>query len=101
MAEFRNGRFTQADAALTAATRVRRNPPTLPGTSAFFLAMSRFRRGKPDLARWFATGAAARMKLSPEDKGNPTAGGGHADDLIPWMACTEAQALFCFDDPKP
>jgi serine/threonine protein kinase len=98
MAEYRSGRFAEADSALTAAIEASQGGDRyLAGTSAFYQAMSLFRQGKQDEARQLATQAVANMKPLPEDDKNPLAGGANADDLILWMAYKEAKDLIKFD----
>jgi hypothetical protein len=101
MAEYRSGHFAAADAALTAAMQAGKDNSRIAGTSAFYLAMSRFRQGNKDEARKIATGTAAKMKPLPKDEKNPMAEGADVDDLILWLAYKEAKALLGFDDPKP
>jgi hypothetical protein len=94
MAEYRNGHFAQADAALLNA---RGFNSALAGTAAFYRAMSLFRQGQKDDARKLATEAAATMKPLPADEQNPLAGDANADDLILWLAYKEAKAMIGFD----
>jgi hypothetical protein len=67
------------------------------GTSAFYLAMSLFRQGKPDEARKLAIAAAAKMKPPPKDEQNPLANDANLNDLILWLAYKEAKAMLKFD----
>jgi WD40 repeat protein/Flp pilus assembly protein TadD len=97
MAEYRGGRFAEADAALIAAADAGKGIPYVIGTSAFYHAMSLFRQGRPDKARKLATEAAAKMKPLPKDEKNPLAGDVTADDLILWLAYKEAKELIKFD----
>jgi hypothetical protein len=97
MAEYRGGRFAEADAALIAAADAGKDIPYVAGTSAFYRTMSLFRQGRPDEARKLATEAAAKMKPLPKDEKNPLAGGATADDLILWLAYKEAKELIKFD----
>ena len=102
MAEYRNGHFAAADAALLAAAKgAKATPdkdnPQVPGTSAFYRAMSLFRQGKEDEARQLATEAAVKMKPLPADEQNPLANGSTRDDLILWLAYKEAKAMIKFD----
>jgi tetratricopeptide (TPR) repeat protein len=101
MAEYRNGHFPQADAALTAARESAKDNPHIAGTSAFYLAMSQFRQGQSDEAKRTGTEAAAKMSPLPRDESNPLADGANHDDLILWLAYREARALIAFEEPKP
>jgi len=67
------------------------------GISAFYLAMSLFRQGKPDDAKKLALAAAAKMKPPPADENNPLAGNDDFNYLILWLAYKEAKALIEFD----
>ena len=87
------------DAALLAAGEAGKGIPGVTGTSAFYRAMSLYRRGRIDEARKLATEAAAKMKPLPADEQNPLAGGADHDDLILWLAYKEAKALIGFDPP--
>jgi WD40 repeat protein/serine/threonine protein kinase len=99
MAEYRNGHFTEADAALIAAAK---GPGNFPQLVAFYRAMSLFRQGKEDEARKLATEAAAKMKPLPKDEKNPLADGATDEDLTLWLAYKEAKALIGFDAaPRP
>jgi hypothetical protein len=93
MAEYRCGHYAEADAALPAASRLGEQDNYVSGTTAFYLAMSLFKRGKEAEARKLASEAAARMKPLPADEKNPLASGANADDLILWMAFKEASAM--------
>jgi tetratricopeptide (TPR) repeat protein len=107
MAEYRSGRFAEADASLTAAMDRAKGHSHhnyncthfVTGTSIFYRAMSLFRQGKNDQFRRLATEAAAKMKPLPADEQNPTAGGAEHDDLILWLAYKEAKAMIGFDAP--
>ena len=88
MAEYRNGHFAAADTALIAAAKgAKATPdkvnPQVPGTSAFYRAMSLFRQGKEEEARQLATEAAVNMKPLPADEQNPLANGCHPRRLDP------------------
>jgi tetratricopeptide (TPR) repeat protein len=93
MAEYRSGNDTAACEAFVAAASASRGHPHISGTSAFYQAMSLFRRAKEVEARRIATEAASRMKPLPADEKNPLTDGASADDLILWMAYKEARAL--------
>ena len=101
MAEYRIGNDVAADKALLAAAEaVVKNDPGaahVSGVSSFFRAMSLFRRGKKGEARKLATEAAAKMKPLPNDKNNPLAANVTENDLILWLAYTEAKAMIEFD----
>jgi uncharacterized protein HemY len=97
MAEYRSGHFAEADAAMIAATDRDRNNQDVAGTSAFFLAMSRFQQDKKDEARQLAIEATAQMKPLPRDEKNPLADNATHDNLIQWLAYKEALALIKFD----
>jgi tetratricopeptide (TPR) repeat protein len=103
MAEYRSGNEVAAQKALLAAAEYG-SPASLPGTAAFYRAMSLFRRGKRDEARKLAAAAASGMKPFPRDEENPLAAAGndedgnrHCDNLILWLAYREAKALIHFD----
>src|SRR5262249_32492301 len=97
MAEYRNGHWAEADAALLAAVKAAPDNPVVTGTSGFFRPMSLFRQGKVEEARKLATEAAGKMKPLPKDEKNPLAGGASPDDLTLWLAYKEAKALIQFD----
>jgi serine/threonine protein kinase/formylglycine-generating enzyme required for sulfatase activity len=100
MAEYRNGNYAAANEALLAAVKAIRPSPNNPsstyfvtGASVFYRAMSLFRQGKKDEARKLAIEAAAKMKPLPADENNPLAGDADQDDVILWLAYTEARTL--------
>jgi WD40 repeat protein len=95
MAEYRSGRFAEADAALTAA----KYHGTY-GTGAFYRAMSLYRLGKQDQARKVMIAAAARMNTLPKDEQNPVLNFFYDDGLFLWLAYKEAQTLFKIDLSK-
>ncbi len=105
MAEYRSGRFQEADAALNAVAGMM-NPKTyrpgvIQGTADFYRAMSLFQLDRQDEARALVTATEAKMKPFPADEKNPLAQVDH-DDLILWLAYKEAQALLkSTDDPAP
>ena len=106
MAEYRSGDDAAAEEALLAAAKAGESNPFITGTSAFYRAMSLFRRGKEVEARRLATEAVSRMRPLPADEDNPLTGGANADDLILWMAYKEAKALLKLEAapaprPKP
>jgi tetratricopeptide (TPR) repeat protein len=94
MAEYRCGRYAEADAAFAAALIGGNNThDIIVTTCGFYRAMSLFRQGKPGEARTVAAQAAARMKPPPQEGQNPYAGGTSPDDLIIWLAHREVTAL--------
>jgi tetratricopeptide (TPR) repeat protein len=97
MAEYRSGRFAEADARLLAAANGGISSPSVVLTAAFYRALSLYRQGKENEARQLATEAAVKMKPLPKDEANPLAGGKDADDLILWLAYKEAKAMIKFD----
>jgi tetratricopeptide (TPR) repeat protein len=97
MAEYRSGNYAAAEKTLAWAQQAAPRNPHVPGTSAFYRAMSLFRQGKNDEARKLAVAAAANMKPLPADEQNPPAGRSYQDDLILWMAYKEAKAMIHFD----
>lgn len=101
MAEYRSGNYAAADAALLAASEAGREHAVITGTSAFYRAMSLFRRGKKAEAREIAAEAASQMRPPPTDEENPLAGGASADHLILWMAYKEARDLLNLDADAP
>ena len=103
MAEYRSGDDAAAEEALLAAAKAGESNRYITGTSAFYRAMSLFRRGKEVEARRLATEAVSRMRPLP-DEDNPLTGGANADDLILWMAFKEAKALLKLEaapTPRP
>ena len=94
MAEYRSGHYAQADAALLAAERGAKADRCVPGTSAFYRAMSLFQQGKRAEALALFAATEAIMGPFPADEKDPLAGKGSShDDLILWMACKEARVL--------
>jgi serine/threonine-protein kinase len=93
MAEYRNGRYAEADKTLAAAAETGAQYPAVRITSAFYRAMSLFKQGQAEEARRLALEAAAQMKPLPQDDRNPLAGDADHDDLILWLAYKEARAL--------
>ena len=96
MAEYRNGHFAAADAALIAAANDIQHDPYVIGTSVFYRAMSSFRQGREIEARQLATEAATKMPPLPKDEKNPPSSLFGRFDLILWMAYKEARALIHF-----
>jgi hypothetical protein len=101
MAEYRSDHFAEAEAALLGAAKSGEQYRHVPGTSAFFRAMSLFRKGKEEEARKLASATAATMKPLPKDENNPLVGGADHDDLILWLAYKEAKALIKFEAAPP
>jgi WD40 repeat protein/tetratricopeptide (TPR) repeat protein len=101
MAEFRSGNDSAALDALLAATKANPNNSLVIGTSAFYRAMSLFRRGEPDEAKKLAAAAAGKMKPFPKDEMNPLTGDASQDDLILWLAYKEAQSMIKFAAGPP
>jgi hypothetical protein len=97
MAEYRGGHFAEADTVLAAAITEGEGGPHIPGTGAFYRAMSLFRQGKRDEARQLASAAAATMKPLPKDEKDPLADKATHDYLILWLAYKEAKELIGFD----
>jgi WD40 repeat protein len=96
MAEYRCGRYAEADRALSAAAQLGKQDYYVSGTTAFYRAMSLFKQGKEAEARKLASEAITKMKPLPADQKNPLVGDpndANADDLILWMAFKEASAL--------
>jgi tetratricopeptide (TPR) repeat protein/serine/threonine protein kinase len=96
MAEYRGGRFQEADFALNAVAGMM-NPKTyrpgvIQGTADCYRSMSLFHQGRKDEARALVAATEAKMKPFPADEQNPLARADH-DDLILWLACREAKAL--------
>ena len=92
MAEYRSGRFAEADAMLIRAADAGKSFLEVIETSAFYRAMSQFRQGRLDEARKLAIEATAKMEPLPKDEKNPL-----AVDLILWLAYKEAKELIKFD----
>jgi hypothetical protein len=102
MAEYRSGNYSSAAEALLAAASIGKDNLYVTGTSAFYRAMSLFRRGKEDEARKLAIHAAGKMKSLPADEQNPLTGDAMYEDLILWLAYKEAKALIKFEaTPSP
>ena len=106
MAEYRNGHFAAADAALIAAAKCANDRPDrdntqVARTSAFYRALSLFRLGKEKDARQLVTEAAVNMKPLPANEQNPLANGATYDDLIMWLAYKEAKDMIKFGAPPP
>ncbi len=93
MAEYRDGRFGQANESLRTAANKGRYQPQVAGIAAFFLAMSLFRQGQVDEARSITAEAASKMRPLPADEENPLADNADQEDLILWLAYKEARAL--------
>jgi eukaryotic-like serine/threonine-protein kinase len=96
MAEYRNGHYAEADAALLAASELGKNTPYVNVNAEFYRAMSLFKQGKKAEAQKLATEVLARMKPLPVDERYPLAVNANADDLVVWMAYKEAKALIQF-----
>jgi serine/threonine-protein kinase len=100
MAEYRNGHFAEADAALIAAANSApsaRDGMQVARIAALYRAMSLFRQGKQDEARQLASETVSWIKPLPTDEKNPLAGKANQDDLVLWLAYKEAKALIRFD----
>ena len=100
IAEYRNGHFAEADAALSAAAARGKAIGYVVVASGFFRAMSLYRKGQEDEALKLAAAAASAMRPLPKDEKNPLAGNLGHDDLIVWMAYKEARALMKWE-PAP
>jgi serine/threonine protein kinase len=100
MAEYRSGHFAEADTVLAAAMTEGDARSYVPGTAAFYRAMSLFRQGKRDEARQVATEAAANMRFLPKDEKDPLVLKASHDVLILWLAYKEAKDLIGFDAPR-
>jgi tetratricopeptide (TPR) repeat protein len=98
MSEYRCGHYSEAEQALLAAERGASSQGNagrahIEGIAGFYRAMSLYRQQHPAEARTCFTATMAQMRPFPPDKQNPLADGATHDDLIMWMACTEAKAL--------
>jgi tetratricopeptide (TPR) repeat protein len=93
MAEYRNGNYAAADAALTAADQAGKDNRHVSDPARFFRAMSLFQQGKAADARTLFAEAEAQMKPLPADERLPLTDGATPDDLIVWLAFKEARAL--------
>jgi len=96
MCEFRSGHFAEAEEILSAAMKNSEGYPIVWLTSAFYRAMSSYRRGKQDEARQLATEALAKMMKVQPPPAEQKAGFWH-DDVILWMAYKEAKELLKLD----
>ena len=94
MAEYRHGNYAAADAALTAAEQAGKDNRHVRDSARFFHAMSLFRQSREAEARKLFTEAEAQMKPLPADERQPLANRAGPDDIIVWLACKEAKALF-------
>lgn len=96
MAEYRSGRFQEAEATLHAVAGMMDaktyRPSVIQGTADFYRAMSLFQLGRKEEAKALCTAAEAKMKPFPADEKNPLAKADY-DDLTLWLACREAKAL--------
>jgi len=98
MAEYRCGHYSEAEQALLAAEREASSQGNagrahIECIAGFYRAMSLCQQQHPAEARTCFTATMAQMRPFPPDKQNPLADGATHDDLIMWMACTEAKAL--------
>jgi tetratricopeptide (TPR) repeat protein len=105
MAEYRSGRFQEADAALDSVAGMiipkTYRPGIIQGTADFYRAMSQFQLGRNDEAQSLFTATEAKMKPFPADDENPLAKADY-DDLILWLACREAKSLlFSIEKTSP
>jgi hypothetical protein len=102
MAEYRAGLHAEAEEELLLATGSVADHPHINGTSAFYLAMCKFRRGKAAEARARASSAIRKMRPIPRAEDDPLLGAENPDDLFLRMAFKEATALLGLDDvPRP
>jgi WD40 repeat protein len=94
MAEYRDGQYAAAAAALAAAEHSS-SDPLIEGTSRLFGAMSLFKQGRQDEARERLGEVEARMPPLPADDSKPLLDGKvpSADYLILWLAYKEARLL--------
>jgi hypothetical protein len=101
IAEYRIGNAA-AKALLDAAEAGQSDPQVdVAGIPAFYRAMRLVRLGNPEKPRVLAIAAAAKMKRLPADEQNPLTGDATHDDLILWLADTEATAVIEFEPPPP
>jgi tetratricopeptide (TPR) repeat protein len=102
MVEYHNGNLESAFKTFEAVAD-RANDDRITGTAAYYMAMIRFREGKPDEARKLATSAAAGMKPIPQDIENQLVGDADLNDLVLWLTYNRAKKLIGFDavPPKP
>lgn len=93
MAEYRSGRFAEADSALQAAAELGAGIYHVRVASDLYRAMAAHQRGESELARTLLAEASQKMHPLPENEQAPFAGGRHHDDLIVWLTFREARAL--------
>jgi eukaryotic-like serine/threonine-protein kinase len=97
MAEYRNGRYSDADQALNAAIETlhatRRIDARIEGAVGFYRAMSLLQQGHEAEARKVFATTEEKMIPLPASEQNPLADGADHDDLILWLAYKEAKAL--------
>jgi tetratricopeptide (TPR) repeat protein len=106
LAEYRNGRYAEAEEDLIAAEKT--VPPgsneagSIQGTGQMFRAMSLFRHGRGEEARRLFARAEAQMPGFPEDKSHPFSGRSSRDPdtLALWLAYREAKATLKIPDAK-
>ena len=94
MAEYRNGRYGEAERNLTVAEQTIGQDSEMLGCARFYLVMSLSRQDKTDDARKLFNQAEAQMPPLPKDERKPLLGGKPVshDMLICWLAYKEAKA---------
>ncbi|MEO8351265.1 MAG: hypothetical protein ABI680_06000, partial [Chthoniobacteraceae bacterium] len=98
MAEYRDGNYVAAEAALSAAVQTASSlgpiaQARIEGTANFYRAMGLFQQGKRAEARALFTTTEAVMAPLPTDEDTSAIVKSDHDDVILWLACKEARAL--------
>ena len=95
MAQYRNGRYTDAEQTLTAAEQAAGKFQDIPSTARFFRAMCLFQEGRPSDARQLFDQTQAQMTPLPQDPHVPVVDGKTVshDLIISWLAWQEAKSL--------
>ncbi|HEV2394038.1 MAG TPA: protein kinase [Verrucomicrobiae bacterium] len=96
LAEYRNGQYAAAERSLTVAEKtVGDSNRDIQGIARLFRAMSLFRQGRSEEARWLFNQEEAQMAPLPKDETKPLLNGHPVshDVLIWWLAYKEARSL--------
>jgi tetratricopeptide (TPR) repeat protein len=95
MAQYRNGKYSDAEQTLVAAEQAAGNYQDLLPTARFFRTMCLFQEGQPTGARELFNQAQTEMTPLPQDPNVPVVDGKTAshDVIISWLAYQEAKSL--------
>jgi serine/threonine protein kinase/uncharacterized protein YjgD (DUF1641 family) len=95
LAEYRNGRYSAAEQALTIAEQTAGDVHDILGTARLFRAMSLLQQDRPEEARKVFSQAEAEMPPFPKDDHEPPVydKSVNQDVLVCWLAYKEAKAL--------